>query len=292
MKKTLLITILTISSIIIGYAQTQKIRGNGTPISGTQAMVSGTTELQLPISGTLTFAVFSKFTGSFTLETLGTKDGVAPVYLTAFNNSTRLFAIKETGETLFNTNDGSSLQSVTNETLSFKFSNIVIKPNTASYVSDLKIISVGVVGFGVIGECFGLYKNGNLIEKFVSSDSPNNEKKLTLTTPTAISDNDVITRTERPDVGKVKFYNGNLTELVQKLKNDSGKNIYCDGGAEIINELLKDDLIDDLIISVIPILLGNGTRLFKDGRPELLLEFVSTKTFDTGLAQLHYKRKK
>lgn len=101
----------------------------------------------------------------------------------------------------------------------------------------------------------------------------------------------VITRTERPDDGKVKFYTGNLKELVLALKNENGKNIYCDGGAEIINELLKNDLIDELIISVIPILLGNGTRLFKGGRPEQLLEFISAKTFDTGLAQLHYKRK-
>ncbi len=102
----------------------------------------------------------------------------------------------------------------------------------------------------------------------------------------------VITRTERPDEGKVKFHTGNLKELVLALKNENGKNIYCDGGAEIINELLKNDLIDELIISVIPILLGNGTRLFKGGRPEQLLEFVSAKTFETGLAQLHYKRKK
>ncbi|MDF9795380.1 dihydrofolate reductase [Catalinimonas alkaloidigena] len=102
----------------------------------------------------------------------------------------------------------------------------------------------------------------------------------------------VITRTERPSVGKVKFYTGNLTELVHKLKSENGKNIYCDGGAEVINELLKNDLIDEFIISVIPILVGNGTRLFKNGRPEQTLEFVTAKTFDTGLTQLHYKRKK
>lgn len=101
----------------------------------------------------------------------------------------------------------------------------------------------------------------------------------------------VITRSERPDVGKVKFYNGDLAELVRKLKNEDGKNIYCDGGAEVINELLKSDLVDELIVSVIPILLGEGTRLFKDGRPEQMLEFLSAKTFDTGLVQLHYKRK-
>ncbi|HEY0669385.1 MAG TPA: dihydrofolate reductase family protein [Sphingobacteriaceae bacterium] len=102
----------------------------------------------------------------------------------------------------------------------------------------------------------------------------------------------VITRTERPDVGKIKFYTGDLIELVHKLKSGKGKNIYCDGGAEIINELLRNDLIDELIISIIPILVGNGTRLFKDGRPEQELEFLTAKSFDTGLTQLHYKRKK
>ena len=100
----------------------------------------------------------------------------------------------------------------------------------------------------------------------------------------------VITRTERPSVGRTTFYSGNLTELVRRLKSENGKNIYCDGGAEIVNELLQQDLIDEFIISVIPVLLGNGTRLFKDGRPEQQLEFISAKSFDTGLTQLHYKR--
>lgn len=101
----------------------------------------------------------------------------------------------------------------------------------------------------------------------------------------------VITRTERPKVGRTTFYTGNITELVKQLKSENGKNIYCDGGAEVINELLNHNLIDEFIISVIPVILGNGTRLFKDGRPEQALEFITAKTFETGLAQLHYKRK-
>ncbi|MNT83029.1 hypothetical protein D3C72_2228430 [compost metagenome] len=80
--------------------------------------------------------------------------------------------------------------------------------------------------------------------------------------------------------------------MVNRLKSENGKNIYCDGGAEVINELLKHDLIDEFIISVIPVLLGNGTRLFKDGRPEQILKFITAKTFETGLTQLHYKSKK
>ncbi len=102
----------------------------------------------------------------------------------------------------------------------------------------------------------------------------------------------VITRTPKPNKGRVTFYTGDIAELVKKLKSENGKDIYCDGGAEVINELLKLDLIDEYIISIIPILLGNGTRLFKDGRPEQLLELISSKSFDTGLMQLHYKRRK
>jgi dihydrofolate reductase len=102
----------------------------------------------------------------------------------------------------------------------------------------------------------------------------------------------VITRTKRPQVGRTNFYTGNITELVKQLKSEKGKHIYCDGGAEVINELLKHDLVDEFTISVIPVLLGNGTRLFKDGRPEQTLELIEVKTFETGLTQLHYERKK
>jgi dihydrofolate reductase len=102
----------------------------------------------------------------------------------------------------------------------------------------------------------------------------------------------VITRTERPAVGKTRFYNGSPAELVRQLKSEEGKNIYCDGGAEVINDLLKNDLVDEMIISVIPVLVGDGTRLFKDGRPEQELELLTTKTFDTGLTQLHFRRKR
>jgi dihydrofolate reductase len=102
----------------------------------------------------------------------------------------------------------------------------------------------------------------------------------------------VVTRTTRPDVGRTKFYSGKLTELVQDLKSKPGQNIYCDGGAEVIHELLKEDLIDELTISVIPILLGDGIRLFKDSRPEQQLEVIDSKAFDTGLVQLRYRRKR
>lgn len=101
----------------------------------------------------------------------------------------------------------------------------------------------------------------------------------------------VITRSQRPQVGRTTFYTGDLPALVKRLKSENGKNIYCDGGAEVINELLTYELVDEFIISVIPVLLGDGIRLFKAGRPEQVLELVTTKQFDTGLTQLHYRKK-
>ena len=100
----------------------------------------------------------------------------------------------------------------------------------------------------------------------------------------------IITRTARPSVGSVKFYTGSLKDLVERLINEAGNHIFVDGGAEIVNELLKDGLIDEFYISVIPVLLGDGISLFKGGRPEIGLKLISSKSFDKGLVQLHYMR--
>lgn len=99
----------------------------------------------------------------------------------------------------------------------------------------------------------------------------------------------VITRTPRESIGSTHFYNGSLNDLIAKLKAEQGKDIFCDGGAEIVNALLKEKLVDELIVSVIPILLGKGTQLFNDERPEQLLSLISSQSFEKGLVQLHYK---
>ena len=49
----------------------------------------------------------------------------------------------------------------------------------------------------------------------------------------------IITRTKKPDQGNIKFYTGDLQSLIDQLKSKKGKHIYCDGGAEIIHELLQ-----------------------------------------------------
>jgi dihydrofolate reductase len=99
----------------------------------------------------------------------------------------------------------------------------------------------------------------------------------------------VITRTKRPSIGNTHFYTGNLRTLITQLKTQPGNTIFCDGGAEIANGLLHEKLFDRLIISIIPILLGQGTRLFSDSRLEQGLTLLETKTFPSGLVQVHYR---
>ncbi|MCA0447923.1 MAG: dihydrofolate reductase family protein [Bacteroidetes bacterium] len=116
------------------------------------------------------------------------------------------------------------------------------------------------------------------------------DKVMTLvdTFPHVDKETYVITRTPKPSAGKIQFYSGDLKDLVFGLKNKPGRLIFCDGGAELVTELLKLDLIDELIISVIPVLLGDGISLFNPGRPERKLKLLSSKAYESGLVQVHY----
>ncbi|MGC3977118.1 MAG: dihydrofolate reductase family protein [Paludibacteraceae bacterium] len=101
----------------------------------------------------------------------------------------------------------------------------------------------------------------------------------------------VITRSTTEKKGNITFYNGSLIDLILLLKSKNGKNIFCDGGAEIVNELFKYKLMDEMVLSIIPIMVGNGKKLFHLDIPEQELTLLSAKSFDTGLVQLHYKVK-
>ncbi len=100
----------------------------------------------------------------------------------------------------------------------------------------------------------------------------------------------VVTRQSRPAAGSVNFYNGDLGDLISSLKQKNGKNIFIDGGAELVNALMKNKLIDEFIISIIPIFLGDGIALFKPGYQEQKLKLVNSTSFSSGLVQLYYKK--
>ncbi len=101
----------------------------------------------------------------------------------------------------------------------------------------------------------------------------------------------VLTRQERKSEKNIEFYSGDVKQLIESLKKKDGKDIYCDGGSLVVQELMKKELIDEYIISVIPILLGNGIRLFRGDTPEMYIKFISAKSYPSGLVQLKYEKK-
>jgi len=100
----------------------------------------------------------------------------------------------------------------------------------------------------------------------------------------------VLTRSERRNENKVEFYNGDIAILIDKLKSQKGKHIYCDGGGQVVNLLMRQNLIDEYRISIVPIILGDGKRLFFGETPKENLRLVSCKQFKSGLVQVCYKR--
>lgn len=101
----------------------------------------------------------------------------------------------------------------------------------------------------------------------------------------------VISRTRTGNYEHVEF-NHNLIGLVRMLKEQEGKDIYCDGGAEIVFQLLHDKLIDQLVVNIIPHILGEGIRLFKDGNTEQDITLKRTISYPSGLVQLWYDVRK
>jgi len=96
----------------------------------------------------------------------------------------------------------------------------------------------------------------------------------------------VLSRKEQHHDENVQFIN-DVSAFLEQVK---GSNIWLVGGAVLLDEFMKEDLVDEFIISVIPILLGKGIPLFKNGNPEVELELVHMRQFGQ-IAQLHYKKR-
>ncbi len=91
--------------------------------------------------------------------------------------------------------------------------------------------------------------------------------------------------------GKAFLVNGNLTEVLAGIHGKGYERLYIDGGTTI-RSFLREDLIDEIVLTTIPILLGGGSSLFGELPKELNFELIGTKTFLNQISQRHYKRKK
>lgn len=101
--------------------------------------------------------------------------------------------------------------------------------------------------------------------------------------------NYVFTReSNAPATEFVEFVSDDIAAFVRDLKQQSGKDIWLIGGGKINAVMLEAGLIDELILSVVPQVLGRGIPLFEGANAEAKLKLVSHKAFANGIVQAKY----
>ena len=98
-------------------------------------------------------------------------------------------------------------------------------------------------------------------------------------------------RIEEKYKGKAELVNGSLENILKEINQKGNYRLYIDGGATI-QSFLKEDLIDELIITTIPILLGGGSYLFSEMPKKLAFKHVDTQVYLNEIIQSHYIRKR
>ncbi len=83
---------------------------------------------------------------------------------------------------------------------------------------------------------------------------------------------------------------GDVAEAVAKLKEGAGGEIAVTGSGNLIQTLLKHDLVDEFVLWVFPVLVGDGKRLFGSGTRPGSLKLVDTKSSSTGVSIQTYER--
>lgn len=88
----------------------------------------------------------------------------------------------------------------------------------------------------------------------------------------------------------VEFINCDIVEFTNKLKEETGGNIWIVGGGNLLHFFIKERLVDEFIITVAPTLIGRGIPLFKEFDFELELKLKNIRRFNQ-FAELHYELK-
>lgn len=90
----------------------------------------------------------------------------------------------------------------------------------------------------------------------------------------------IVTHAPQPSTEKIRFTDEDPCKLVNRLKMEEGKNIWICGGANLVQQLVRADLIDRYYLNVLPTILGEGIHLFDGLEKELKLKLVKTRSYN------------
>lgn len=150
-----------------------------------------------------------------------------------------------------------------------------------------------------------LDSSGDVYEKGVPENNPDDattidcfvlgsrtyEHALQLGWPYGDTPTVVLTSRELPSTRKsVEFYSGDLQKLVNEILAPRYANIWLVGGAMLCQSFLRLDLADEIRLAIVPVLLGDGLRLFDNSGIETRWQLKDVIAYKTGVVELLYRR--
>ncbi len=89
-----------------------------------------------------------------------------------------------------------------------------------------------------------------------------------------------------------EFVSHDAEDFVRTLKRQKGKDIWLLGGGKLNTTMLNAGLIDEMIVSIIPVILGKGIPLFTDEAKRSTFKTTAMKSFENGVVQVTMRKKR
>lgn len=94
------------------------------------------------------------------------------------------------------------------------------------------------------------------------------------------------------DSEHVEFVSGDVKAFIEDLDDDIPKSIWVVGGAHLIKQFLEYNLVDEMMIFIMPVILGKGIRLFLDSEHKERLNLLESKSYESGAVEVRYGKGK
>jgi dihydrofolate reductase len=118
------------------------------------------------------------------------------------------------------------------------------------------------------------------------------EESLRLGAKFDSKDRSIVFSRQAPPAGApsgVEFVSGAIGPFVSRLRELPGKDIWLMGGGDLIASFLDEQAIDEFVITVVPVFIGDGIPLIARRHRHVLLDLHSSERFEDGVVQLHYR---
>jgi dihydrofolate reductase len=85
-----------------------------------------------------------------------------------------------------------------------------------------------------------------------------------------------------------EFWDGPLAGLVQKIRQESDRDVYVAGGGQVVSRFLDEGLVDEICQFIVPVILTEGIPLYTGLRQEVFLDLIETVPYRSGIVKLRY----